>query len=82
MVNIDPEEITGRIGAQTAKQVIIQKIREAERDSIHDEYEEQVGQMVSGLVTRFDGGVASFSWGDRSDTAPKRTDPRREFSCK
>ena len=43
--NIDPEEITGRIGAQTAKQVIIQKIREAERDSIHDEYEEQVGQM-------------------------------------
>ena len=49
--NIDPEEITGRIGAQTAKQVIIQKIREAERDSIHDEYEEQVGQMVSGLVT-------------------------------
>ena len=59
--NIDPEEITGRIGAQTAKQVIIQKIREAERDSIHDEYEEQVGQMVSGLVTRFDGGVATVS---------------------
>src|SRR6056300_1052453 len=60
---IDPEEITGRIGAQTAKQVIIQKIREAERDSLHDEYEEQVGQMISGVVTRFDGGVATVALG-------------------
>ena len=60
---IDPEELTGRIGAQTAKQVIIQKIREAERDSIHDEFEEQVGQMVSGVVNRFDGGVAAVTLG-------------------
>ena len=45
------QELAGRIGAQTAKQVIIQKIREAERDAIHDEYEEQIGQMVSGVVT-------------------------------
>ena len=36
---IDTAELSGRIGAQTAKQVIIQKIREAERDSIHDEFE-------------------------------------------
>jgi N utilization substance protein A len=69
--NIDPEEITGRIGAQTAKQVIIQKIREAERDSIHDEYEEQVGQMVSGLVTRFDGGVATVSLGVTEAILPR-----------
>ena len=69
--NIDPEEITGRIGALTAKQVIIQKIREAERDSIHDEYEEQVGQMVSGLVTRFDGGVATVSLGVTEAILPR-----------
>ena len=69
--NIDTEEITGRIGAQTAKQVIIQKIREAERDSIHDEYEEQVGQMVSGLVTRFDGGVATVSLGVTEAILPR-----------
>ena len=53
---IDPEVI-GRIGAQTAKQVIIQKIREAERDSLVDEFEEQIGQMVSGVVQRAEGGV-------------------------
>ncbi|MFM8577989.1 MAG: NusA N-terminal domain-containing protein, partial [Planctomycetaceae bacterium] len=47
-VPIDPDELSGRIGAQTAKPVIIQKMREAERDAIHDVYEEQVGQMVSG----------------------------------
>ena len=40
-----------RIGAQTAKQVMIQKIREAERDALYDEYEEQKGQMVTGVVT-------------------------------
>jgi len=45
---LDTAELSGRIGAQTAKQVIIQKIREAERDAIHDEFEEQVGQMISG----------------------------------
>jgi N utilization substance protein A len=47
-VALDPEETVGRIGAQTAKQVIIQRIREAERDSLFDEYDEQMGQMVSG----------------------------------
>jgi N utilization substance protein A len=35
---LDTAELSGRIGAQTAKQVIIQKIREAERDAIHDEF--------------------------------------------
>jgi len=54
---VDPEEIVGRIGAQTAKQVIIQKIREAERDSLHEEYDELIGQMVNGVVHRSDGGA-------------------------
>jgi len=68
---IDPDELTGRIGAQTAKQVIIQKIREAERDSIHDEFEEQVGQMISGVVTRFDGGVATVTLGATEAILPR-----------
>ncbi|MBA2115867.1 transcription termination factor NusA [Bremerella alba] len=54
---MDPEETVGRIGAQTAKQVIIQKIREAERDSLHDEYDELIGQMVNGIVHRSEGGA-------------------------
>jgi len=45
----------GRIAAQTAKQVIHQKIREAEKDSIIEEYSGRVGNLVSGLILRFDG---------------------------
>jgi transcription termination/antitermination protein NusA len=51
---IDPSEL-GRIAAQTAKQVMIQKIREAERDSISHEYEERVFTVVTGTVQRFEG---------------------------
>lgn len=45
----------GRIAAQTAKQVIHQKIREAEKGVIMEEFQERVGSLVSGLVLRFDG---------------------------
>ncbi len=45
----------GRIAAQTAKQVIHQKIREAEKGVIMEEFQEKVGLLVSGLVLRFDG---------------------------
>lgn len=45
----------GRIAAQTAKQVIHQKIREAEKGAIMEEFEEKVGSLVSGLILRFDG---------------------------
>lgn len=45
----------GRIAAQTAKQVIHQKIREAEKGAIMEEYGERVGSLVSGLILRFDG---------------------------
>jgi len=46
----------GRIAAQTAKQVIIQKIREAERDSIVSEFKNKEGQVASGIVQRFERG--------------------------
>ncbi|MFO0941687.1 MAG: transcription termination factor NusA [Pirellulales bacterium] len=55
---LDQAEI-GRIGAQTAKQVIIQKIKEAERDSLMDEYHDQVGQLVTGTVQRSERGVTT-----------------------
>ena len=60
---LDPDEISGRIGAQTAKQVIIQKIREAERDSLLGEFGEQIGTLVNGLVTRNEGGATIVSLG-------------------
>ena len=45
----------GRIAAQACKQVMMQKIREAERDVLYDEYEMRVGQLINGTVQRFDG---------------------------
>ena len=70
-VEIDTAELSGRIGAQTAKQVIIQKIREAERDAIHDEFEEQIGLMVSGVVSRFEGATATVTLGATEAILPR-----------
>ncbi len=56
-----PEEMAERIGAQTAKQVMIQKIREAERDPLYNEYEELKGQLVTGTIQRYEGGAATVS---------------------
>ena len=57
--NPKKEDITppgfGRIAAQTAKQVILQKIREAEKTAILDEYQHKIGSVVSGMILRFDG---------------------------
>jgi len=53
----------GRIAAQTAKQVIIQRIREAEREAVYDEYKEKVGQIVSGIVQRIEGSSIFFDIG-------------------
>ena len=58
---LDSEEVVGRIGAQTAKQVMIQKIREAERDALYEEYNELVGQMVSGVIHRNEGAAATVA---------------------
>lgn len=53
-----PEEIAQRIGAQTAKQVMIQKIREAERDTIFNDFKSQVDTMVTGTVHKMERGTA------------------------
>jgi N utilization substance protein A len=51
-----PTEDLGRIAAQTAKQVIFQKVREAERENIFAEYNERIGEVFSGTVKRFENG--------------------------
>jgi len=45
----------GRIAAQTAKQVIVQRIREAEREAVYDEYKDRQGEVASGIVQRIEG---------------------------
>ena len=52
---LEPKADYGRIAAQTAKQVIMQKIREAERTSIFEEYKSKEGEIISGIVQRIEG---------------------------
>src|SRR5688572_395283 len=51
-----PLNVLGRIAAQTAKQVMIQLIRQDERGSIYDEFKDRVGTIVTGTIARFEGG--------------------------
>lgn len=70
-VPMDPTEMAERIGAQTAKQVMIQKIREAERDALYEEYDELRDQLVTGVVQRYDGGTATVALGNVEAILPK-----------
>ena len=53
---LEPKEEFGRIAAQTAKQVILQRLREAERESVLEEFHDKESEIVSGVVQRFDRG--------------------------
>jgi len=64
-------DLLGRIAAQTAKQVIIQKIREAERDALYDEYEALRGHIVTGTITRLEGGTATVNLGKVEGLLPR-----------
>ena len=61
----------GRIAAQTAKQVMIQKIREAERGSIYEEFVDRKGSVVTGTVSRFEGGALIVNLGRAEGFLPK-----------
>ena len=65
-VPIDSVEF-GRISAQMAKQVIVQKVREAERDQVTDEYKDRVGELLSGLVKRVDRNGAYIDLGGNAE---------------
>ncbi len=56
-IAVDPGEGFGRVAAQTAKQVIIQRLREAEREIIFNEYTDKVDTLLNGTVQRIDGNI-------------------------
>jgi len=56
-------ETFGRIAVQTAKQIIIQKVKDAERDNIYEEYKDRKGELANGFVQRFEGGSIIVSLG-------------------
>ena len=68
-IEIIPRDF-GRIAAQTAKQVIIQKIREASRNVLFDEFSERKGEIVSGLIQKADGGIVVVDLGKLEAVMP------------
>jgi transcription termination/antitermination protein NusA len=68
----------GRIAAQTAKQVIIQKVREAERDIIYNEYKGREGELVNGVVQRFEKGDIIVDLGKTEALLPRKEQSSRE----
>lgn len=65
-------EVLGRIAAQTAKQVIIQKVRDAERGVIFEEYKDSKGDLINGIVQRYDRGNVIVNLGRTEAILPKR----------
>ena len=68
----------GRIAAQTAKQVVIQKIREAEKDVIYTEYNARLGQIISGAVYRFERGNIIVDLGKSEALIPRSEQSNKE----
>ena len=73
-----PTDVLGRIAAQTAKQVIFQKVREAERDNVYAEYSDRLGEVVSGTVKRFENGDIFVEAGRVEALLPRREQSRAE----
>ncbi|MDC0358073.1 transcription termination factor NusA [Oligoflexia bacterium] len=71
-------EVLGRIAAQTAKQVIIQKVRDAERGVIFEEYKDSKGDLINGIVQRYDRGNIIVNLGRTEAVLPKREQIIRE----
>ena len=71
-------DVLGRIAAQTAKQVIFQKVREAERENIYAEYCDRVGEVINGLVKRFESGDVIVEMGWVEALLPRKEQARVE----
>jgi N utilization substance protein A len=73
-----PTEVLGRIAAQTAKQVIFQKVREAERENIFAEYNQRIGEVVNGTIKRFENGDIILEVGRIEAVLPRKEQSRAE----
>jgi len=73
-----PTDVLGRIAAQTAKQVIFQKVREAERENIFAEYSGRIGEVVNATVKRFENGDMVVELGRIEASLPRKEQSRAE----
>src|SRR3954471_5715873 len=76
---IDERDVTpadfGRIAAQTAKQVILQRIREAERDMMFDEYQDRVGELITGIIQQSDSRYTLVQLRERVEALLPKSEP-------
>ena len=75
-----PVEDLGRIAAQTAKQIILQKVREAERNNVYEEYIGRLGELVNGSVKRFEGGKVVVDIGNGIEAVMTKSQQSRTES--
>jgi transcription termination/antitermination protein NusA len=68
----------GRIAVQMAKQIIIQRVKDAERDNIYDEYKDRKGELINGFVQRFEGGNIIVNLGRAEGVVPPMEQIHRE----
>ncbi|HEY0546016.1 MAG TPA: transcription termination factor NusA [Pyrinomonadaceae bacterium] len=73
-----PMEELGRIAAQTAKQILFQKVRDAERSNIYDQYIDKIGDLVNGFVKRFERGNIIVDLGNLEAILPRSQQSRGE----
>jgi N utilization substance protein A len=73
-----PAEQFGRIAAQTAKQVIVQRVQDAERQSVYDQFKEKEGDLITGNVLRYEGRNVIISLGDAEALMPPKEQVPRE----
>jgi N utilization substance protein A len=75
-----PQEEMGRIAAQTAKQILVQKVREAIREKVYEEYIDRKGELINGTVKRFERGDMIVDLGNNLEAiVPKREQSRGEM---
>lgn len=75
-----PQEEMGRIAAQTAKQILVQKVREAIREKVYDEYIDRKGELINGMVKRFERGDIIVDLGTNLEAIlPKNEQSRGEM---
>src|SRR5215211_2757025 len=74
-----PQEEMGRIAAQTAKQILVQKVREAIREKVYEEYIDRKGELINGTVKRFERGDMIIDLGNNLEAiVPRREQSRGE----
>jgi transcription termination/antitermination protein NusA len=72
-----PTEEMGRIAAQTAKQILVQKVREAIRERVYDEYVDRIGELINGVVKRFERGDMIIDLGNNLEAILPRSEQSR-----